>query len=643
MKKFWILLFLNLITLSVTGKIRLPRLVSNGMVLQRNSEIKIWGWADPGEKITVAFLGKDYSTKADAVGDWSVDIMPASAGGPYSMTIMASDTVEIKNILLGDVWICSGQSNMVLPMERVRYAYPEEVAHAENNFIRQFLINTNAVFSGPQTDVPNGTWVPVNPGTILRFSATAYFFAKNLYEKYHVPIGIINASVGGTPIQAWMSQESLKDFPVYLEEAEKCKNPEYISSIVEKEKRQTLEWYNTIKASDQGLHQTPPWYDPIFDDSQWPVMYVPSFWDEEGLKQVNGVVWFRKTIVLPENIAQKPASLLLGRIVDCDSVYVNGIFVGTTSYQYPPRRYNVPANILKPDKNSIVIRVISFRGRGGFIKDKPYQLIAEGDTFDLQGEWHYMTGIAMPPLPDQTFFYYKPTGLYNGMIAPLLKYRIKGVTWYQGESNTNNPSEYGVLFKKMITDWRKKWGQGDFPFLFVQLPNFLEPKVNPGESRWAELREAQTEALELPRTGMAITIDIGEWNDIHPLNKKDVGKRLALVAGSLAYGEGKLTSSGPLFSTYRIRDKYVIIKFKNTYGGLTTKNGLPLRQFAICGSDHNYIWAQAVIRHNRVIVWNDQVPHPVAVRYAWADNPEGANLASKDGLPASPFRTSKKY
>jgi sialate O-acetylesterase len=643
MKRFWLFFLVNLMVLPVAGGIRLPHLISNGMVLQRDKPVKIWGWANSREKITVIFLGKTYITRADAEGEWSVDLMPARAGGPYSMTIAASDTVEIKDILLGDVWFCSGQSNMVLPIERVRYAYPEEVARAENDQIRQFLVNTNAVFTEPQKDATGGTWTPANPATILRFSATAYFFAKSLYEKYHVPIGIINASVGGTPIQAWMSRDALKNFPVYLEEADQCKDPEYISRIMEKEKKQAREWYNTIKASDKGLLHSPPWYDPSFDDSQWPVMTIPSFWEEKEPAQINGVVWFRKTIVLPENFVHKPASLLLGRIVDCDSVYINGVFIGTTSYQYPPRRYNVPGNILKPGENTIVIRVINFRGRGGFIKDKPYQLIAENDTFDLKGEWHYMIGIAMPPLPDQTFFHYKPTGLYNGMIAPFIRYAIKGVVWYQGESNANNPSEYSLLFKNMITDWRKKWGQGDFPFLFVQLPNFMEPKTTPGESRWAELREAQAEALELPCTGMAITIDIGEWNDIHPLNKKDVGKRLALVAGSVAYGEGKLTSSGPLFHSYRINGKRIILKFRNTDGGLMEKNGFRLRQFAVCDSDRNYVWAQAVIRCNRVIVWNDQIPHPVAVRYAWADNPEGANLCSQNGLPASPFRTNKKY
>ena len=643
MKRFWLFFLVNLMVLPVAGGIRLPHLISNGMVLQRDKPIKIWGWANSREKITVIFLGKTYNTRADDEGEWSVDLMPARAGGPYTMSIMASDTIEIKDILLGDVWFCSGQSNMVLPIERVRYAYPEEVARAENDHFRQFLVNTNAVFTEPQKDVTGGTWSPVNPATILRFSATAYFFAKSLFEKYHVPIGIINASVGGTPIQAWMSRDALKNFPVYLGEADQCKDPEYISRIMEKEKKQAQEWYNTIRASDKGLLHSPPWYDPSFDDSQWPVMTIPSFWEEKEPAQINGVVWFRKTIVLPEKFVHKPASLLLGRIIDCDSVYINGVFIGTTSYQYPPRRYNVPGNILKPGENTIVIRVINFRGRGGFIKDKPYQLIAENDTIDLKGEWHYMTGIAMPPLPDQTFFHYKPTGLYNGMIAPFIRYAIKGVAWYQGESNANNPSEYSLLFKNMITDWRKKWGQGDFPFLFVQLPNFMEPKTTPGESRWAELREAQTEALDLPCTGMAITIDIGEWNDIHPLNKKDVGKRLAMVAGSVAYGEGKLTSSGPLFYSYRINGKRVILKFKNTDGGLTGKNGLPLRQFAVCGSDRNYVWAQAIIRCNRVIVWNDQIPHPVAVRYAWADNPEGANLYSQNGLPASPFRTNKKY
>jgi sialate O-acetylesterase len=325
--------------------------------------------------------------------------------------------------------------------------------------------------------------------------------------------------------------------------------------------------------------------------------------------------------------------------VDADTTYVNGKIMGTVSYQYPPRIYDVSENMLKAGKNIVVVRVINNSGRGGFVLDKPYQLIAAGQTIDLKGKWQYKLGATMDPLPAKTFIEWQPLGLYNGMLAPLLNYRIKGVIWYQGEANTGKPLEYQKLFPAVIADWRQKWNQGDFPFLYVQLANFMEVKDQPCESNWAELRESQLKTLSVPNTAMAVATDIGEWNDIHPLNKEDVGKRLALAAQKVAYGDEEVVYSGPIYQSMKIQANKIVITFTNTGSGLIAKGGGELKHFTVAGADKKFIWAKAKIEGDKVIVWNADITNPEAVRYAWADNPEGANLYNKEGLPASSFRT----
>jgi len=341
----------------------------------------------------------------------------------------------------------------------------------------------------------------------------------------------------------------------------------------------------------------------------------------------------------------KPAKLFMGRIVDADFVYVNGTLVGSISYQYPPRRYEVPAGLLKPGKNIIVVKVVNTAGKGGFVPDKPYFLTAGGEKIDLRGDWNYQVGQVFQPgrggggggISMQN----EPTGLYNTMIAPMIDYPIKGILWYQGEANSGQPEKYKVLLPALIRDWRNKWKEGDIPFIFAQLPNFMEVNYSPSESQWAELRESQLLSLSVPNTGMAVAIDAGEWNDIHPLNKKDVGERLALAAEKLAYGDASLVYSGPIFQSAQVEGNKIILHFSNVGGGLIAKGDSVLNYFSIAGADKRYVWAKAVIDGDRVIVWSDEVSQPVSVRYAWADNPEGANLYNKEGLPASPFETGR--
>jgi sialate O-acetylesterase len=642
MKKLGLALCCYVLVFSQTafGLVRLPRLVSDGMVLQRGDSVRIWGWADADEKVTINFNGKTYSDIAGKDGKWAIKLNSLKAGGPYNMEINGSNHMTLKNILIGEVWVCSGQSNMDLPMSRLEDRYADVIANSDNPAIRRFFVSKSYDFNKPREDLQSGSWESANPENILRFTATGYFFAKALYEKYKVPIGLIHSSVGGSPAEAWMSEDALKEFPAHLETAEKFKDAAYIKQIEDKDKAVSDAWYSLLRQKDKGLAEgQTPWFDTTYDASGWATMNVPGYWADGRLGNVNGVVWFRKEIDVPPTMTGKPARLLLGRVVDSDRTYVNGKFVGSVSYQYPPRKYDVPGDLLQEGKNIIVVRVVNNIGRGGFIPDKPYQLTTAGQTIDLKGPWQYKLGATMEPLQPKTFIEWQPLGLYNGMIAPLLNYTIKGVIWYQGESNTGRPLEYQKLFPALIADWRQKWNQGDFAFLYVQLANFMEAKDQPSESNWAELRQAQLKTLAVPNTGMAVAIDIGEWNDIHPLNKEDVGKRLALAAQRVAYGDKNVVYLGPIYQSMKTEGNKIILTFTNTGSGLIAKGGGELKYFAIAGPDKQFVWAKAKIEDNKVVVWSDKVTNPVTVRYAWADNPEGANLYNKEGLPASPFTT----
>ncbi|MEZ4885656.1 MAG: sialate O-acetylesterase [Chitinophagales bacterium] len=641
-KSFYNFVFLILFSLPLFGDITLPQLVSDGMVLQRNAKVSIWGWADVGEKITLTWDKSEHTTTANESGEWEVILSDLQAGGPYDIKIEGSNTLIVKNILVGDVWVCSGQSNMEISMERARPLYEKEIAEADNPNIHYFEVPKTYDFKTPHKDLNGGKWIEVNRKNIVKFSAVAYFFAEHLYHEYNVPIGLINTSLGGSPAQAWISEDAIKAFPHHWEEVQKFKSDELIKEIQDQDNKNWSDWHTQLRQSDKG-YQNPdlPWYANEVNTENWSNMEVPGYWKDTELGSKNGVVWFRKDFEVPKSMLGKTAQLTLGRIVDADSVYVNGVFVGTTGYQYPPRRYQIPADILKEGINTMTVRIINESGNGGFVLDKEYKIRIEDQAVDLKGEWNYRLGAEMPPKAPQTFIRWKPVGLYNAMLHPLLKYRIKGVIWYQGESNTSQPSEYKDLLTTLIHDWRENWQQGNFPFLLVQLTNFMEAKDQPSESNWAVLRNAQLQTLEIPNTAMAVTIDIGEWNDIHPLNKKDVGKRLALAAQKVAYGNKKVVYSGPSYHSMKIKKNKVILSFDHVGNGLMAKGGNGLKEFAIAGEDGKFVWAKAMIKKDKVIVSSEEVTHPIAVRYAWADNPQYANFYNKNGLPASPFTTEK--
>jgi sialate O-acetylesterase len=624
-------LFLAVLALAICNTaeaaLKLPSFISDSMVLQRNIKVPVWGWASAGSAVSISFHGKTYQAVTDANGKWMVKLSPMTAGGPFDMTIKGDgQTVMIKNILIGDVWVCSGQSNMQFDFNGVRTLYAKEIAASANNNIR--LITFSRVpASNPQTDIKNTGWKAASPQNILNFSAAGYFFGKELNEKYGVPIGLINTNYGGTHAEAWTSEEGLQQFPQFVPGLQFLHDTAAVNKRMQAFREKQNEWHARTKAVADIL------------DSNWRSMELPSLWDDHGYKNTFGVILYRKTIDVPEAMVGKEAILQLGCVDDEDESFINDIRVGGFANRGMPRRHPIAAGVLKPGKNIITVRVINWDNRGGFAGDMPMEIQSANGSIALNGNWEYKQVLKLPQRPGGWLPNNLPTALYNSMIAPLIPYAIKGVIWYQGEGNATRAYEYRSLFPAMIADWRKQWGQGNFPFVFQQLVNFRAVKKDHSNSDWAELREAQFKTLSVPNTAMSVGIDVGEEKDIHPLNKKDIGHRLALGAERIAYGDKKIVSSGPLYSSMKKQGNKIIIHFTNTGSGLFTKDGAAPNWFAIAGADQKFEWGKAVIKGNTVEVWSEAITGPVAVRYAWADNPEGCNLVNKEGLPASPFRT----
>ena len=643
----WIILATSIST--CFADVKLPKLLSDGIVLQREAQIPVWGWAAPNEKVSVVFDGKTYKTKASPEGTWRVILPEMAAGGPYILRVSgAKNTLEVKDILIGDVWLCAGQSNMVHQMDIHDVAYAGEIATANFSQIRHFKIPTATSISGPKDDLPGGTWDKAVLEEVRPFSAVAYFFAKKIYEKYRIPIGLINASVGGTPIEAWTPEEGFKEFPDILKIIAENKDTAFVNRQLGSRPPGNP---TPPQPSDKGLTGEKPWYAADYLPKDWRPINIPGYWEDQGIKDLNGVVWYRREIDLPASMAGKEARVFLGRIVDADELYINGQKVGNTTYQYPQRRYRVPAGVLKSGKNIFVVRVTNTAGKGGFVPDKPYCIFAGKDTVDLKGYWQYKVGEVFAPFNFQAMPrpnaneprvrrinpQNEPASLYNAMVAPYTQFPLKGMLWYQGESNAGRPELYESYLHALVDGWREVFQRPDIPFIYAQLPNFMEVSYLPSESNWAALRESQRKAMSIPNTAMTVNIDLGEWNDIHPDNKKDVGERMALAALKLAYGED-IVYSGPLYKEHQIEGAKVIISFSNVGGGLVSNDGEELSEFAIAGADKKFVWAKAKIEEDKVIVWSEQIPNPKYLRYAWADNPDNPNLYNKDGLPASPFQ-----
>jgi sialate O-acetylesterase len=635
----WVVIaFTVLFSVHVNATVKLPRLISDGMVLQRDVPLNIWGWADPAEKVKIEFLGKTYHAKADKAGNWKLELPALSAGGPFNMKV---NEIEIHDILIGDVWLCSGQSNMELFVYRVLDLYQNEIQKVNNSNIRYFKPSVRNDAQSPVTDFNDGSWLPATPANIMNFAAVPYFFGAELYKKYKVPIGLINTAIGGSPLESWLSKDHLKKYIDKWQAAQARMDSIRASRKLHAGNASPFNFSEELSKSDPGIIAR--WSKSNVDVSDWPQISLPGYWSEKGVDLRLGSIWFYKEFDIPDSLLKKDAILRMGRIIDSDSAFVNGTFVGTISYQYPPRIYELPAGILKPGKNKLMLRVICQGGKGGFVEEKPYEVRIGSQKIDLTGDWKYHTGAALKPSfgrgqgGGQQF---SPAGLYNRLISPVIGFKLKGTIWYQGESNTDRGLEYRQLFKDLITEWRTKFAQPDMPFLFAQLANLGIPNKQPVESGWADVREAQRRALELPNTGMAVTFDIGEWNDIHPLNKKEVSRRLALEAARVAYHDSSALSSGPLYESMETSGSSIVLTFKSVGSGLFT-NCL-LDGFQIAGTDGKFEWADAVtLSRNKVKVWSKKVSNPTIVRYAWDDNPVGANLKNKEGLPASPFTTDK--
>ncbi len=644
MKKSFLFSLLLFIACTSFANVRLPKIFGDNMVLQRNIPIPIWGWANAGEKITVTFEEQTKTVKAGKDGKWMIKLDPESAGGPFQLIVSGKNVVAFVNVLVGEVWVCSGQSNMEMPIQgwgKV-HNYQQEIANAEYPQIRHIKI-PNTVSPTPKDDIDKGEWQICSSQTAGDFTAAGYFFARELYNQLHVPIGLINTSWGGTMVETWISRNAFEQ-DEYFKKMIAEMSTLNLDELAKKKKEKMM---NTITSLQGGLEKnenTELWKTNDYDDSKWPHMKLPGLWEEQGmgLEDLDGVVWFRKTIIIDDvNAGGKTATIDLSKIDDSDDTYVNGVKIGEMKNKYSDlRHYTIPKGVLKTGKNVIAIRVEDTGGGGGVYGDAgDMKLTIENKEITVAGNWSFkiesVFASAMGGGPNSN-----PTLLFNAMINPLIPYGIKGAIWYQGEANAGRAYEYRRSFPLMINDWRSRWSEGNFPFYFVQLASFNAGDGNSERgSTWAELREAQTMTLSLPNTGMAVTTDIGESNDIHPKNKQDVGKRLAAIALANLYAH-TMEYSGPMYQSMKVDGNKIVLGFSHTGSGLMIKDKYGyLRGFEIAGADHHFHYAKAYVDGDKVVVYQDEVNNPAAVRYAWADDALEANLFNKNGFPASSFRT----
>jgi sialate O-acetylesterase len=626
-------------------------LFADHAVLQQGAKVPVWGTADPGEPVTLEITRQTVSTTAGADGKWLAYLAPMKAGGPFTLTITGRNKIVLSDIVVGEVWVCGGQSNMERQLglrvgQQPIVDWEKEAAAANYPQIRHFGVAQEKSLT-PLSTV-KGQWDVATPEAVKAFTAVGYFFGRDLHLARHVPVGLIHASWGGTPAEAWTSAAGLRPLPDYADVPDQLKM--LIADPVAAQRQYEARLETWFIANDTGSAEGRSWRDPALDTGTWKTMILPTLWEDAGEPDLNGVVWFRKTFELSAGAAGATAELQLGMVDDIDTTWVNGVKLGSTFGYNVARKYPVPVGALKPGRNVVVVRVLDTGGGGGIWGEQKPRLLFTGKVpaeglraaslgpvpasapIDLSGPWRYRIGMnlqegAQPPT-GVTGDVMTPTVLYNGMIAPLLPYAIRGIIWYQGEANVRRERQYRSLFTATIADWRQAWGQ-DLPFLFVQIAPFRE--MTP------ELREAQLLAWkQTPKTAMVVTTDCGDANDIHPPHKQVVGARLALAARALAYGE-RLEYSGPVFDAVKVQGSKATLRFTHVGGGLVAKGG-PLKGFTIAGADKVFHPAHAEIRGKTVVVTSEGVRQPVTVRYGWANVPEG-NLFNKADLPASPFRT----
>lgn len=634
-KRTFLSCFLLLALNTNLNALELPHLIGEGMVVQRDEPIPVWGWAKAGSKISVVFDDQKQTAVTDKNGAWEVRFPKRSAGGPHKLAVEGDGKAfQFQDVWVGDVWVCSGQSNMEWPLRATENA-EQAIAAANDNMIRHFKVPRSWA-SSPEQTLAGGEWQASSPEVAGSFSAVGYYFAKHVRKEVDVPIGLLNSTWGGSNIESWM------DAPLLGINAEE--NVRKLSSLVQDEEREAEKVRQRIKqwpgALDKNYENaSADWSAMQLDESDWVIISAPSLWETQAFQGLDGVAWYRKHFTLSEAQTRHNLEIGLARIDDHDITYINGHKVGENEKYNAIRTYKIDKKFLRTGDNSIAIRVLDSGGGGGIWSEQE-QLYLRGPNVDmsLTGEWLFKVDKGeVTPASDRN---HTPTALYNKMLHPLFKVPVKGVLWYQGESNAYDPEHafaYREQFKAMIQDWRSKWQNDNLPFYWVQLANFISGADSEASSPWAILRESQTEVLSLPHTGMAVTIDVGDPNDIHPRDKNTVGKRLALHALKNDYGKSTLNTQGPRFAQAKVQGKKVLVSL-HTASALVVPKGEKLQGFEIADKDGKWYPAEAKLKQDQVVLSSKQVKHPASVRYAWSDNPENANLSDSEGLPALPFR-----
>ncbi len=643
MRKFCFFMLALMGAVMASAKVQLPQMFQNGMVLQRGKAIPVWGLALSGETVRVTFRDKVYEAIADADGRWQVNLPQQKAGGPYTLSIeQGEERMEITDVLIGDVWLCSGQSNIDVTIERVYPQYGKIIDDYENAKIRMFRVQTDYDAHGPKRDIrPTSiNWKPVSKENAWLFSAVGYFLGREMFEKTGVPQGIIVNSLGGTPIQAWLPADTLRQhFPDEYERTVFYQDDDMVKAMQRANMQAQARWQRLLNDNDPGLKEN--WSARDFDDSSWDTKNAfytqpngrPGSTSLTSEQRYHGSLWVRQYVEIDAAHAGQPCRLLVGTLYDADQTYVNGQQVGSTGYQYPPRRYTIPANLLVEGRNALSVRFITKGGSPHFIPEKPYKLIFDdGTEIALSDEWHVCKGVQMRSCPSiDAGGQNLPTVLYNAMLYPLAPYALQGVVWYQGESNTGNDARhYETWLTELVTGWRQLWQQPELPFVIVQLANFMEPSDTPQNSHWSTVREAQRQVtLKVPNTALAVNIDLGETVDIHPLRKREVAQRVALGFDRLLWHKKLLLS--PQVTTVKTEGSQVLLVLDQP---LSVDGSLC--EFEVAGSDGRYHNAEATVKGDRITV-QSPIENPQSVRYAWKNNPLRANAYGRNGLPMSPF------
>ncbi len=629
--------FLALVTThNLQAEVKLPAVLSDNMVLQQQSDARFWGWAAPGEKVGVkGSWEEDFSAPvtADDDGKWKTSLKTPKAGGPYTITVKGNNTIDLKNILIGEVWVCSGQSNMEFRLPHGTNG-DQEVAEADYPQIRFFNVS-GAATAHPADDV-KGQWSECTPKTAGKILAVPYFFGRKIHTELNVPIGLVCPAMGATPARAWTSGKMLLEKNMYAHEVKQVSDTETIEKAKAKYEEEMQKWHKAIDQLDPGM--AGKWYDAQADESSWKNVDLPSTIEKTALGPYDGIVWYRKTVDIPSDWAGKEMTVSLGAVDDQDVTYFNGTKIGGLHDNKQSRNYKIDGSLVRVGKNTIVVKVQDFAGGGGFMGKPEQMLLTSGDQkTSIAGPWLYKVGSkrsAWPRTPKglPRIGARWPSALFNGMISPLTSSTIKGVIWYQGENDVSGVGWYRPLFPNLIQSWRDAWGLGDFPFYHVQLPPY-----DYGSSNSALLREVQMKSLSMKNVGIAVTLDVGDFKNIHPPHKKEVGERLALWALAKDYGQKGLVCCGPIYQDMKVEGGKIRLSFEHTGSGLVAKDGT-LANFVIAGADKKFVSAKATIENMTVVVSSDTVAKPVAVRYAF-DNTGVPSLFNKEGLPASSFRT----